>query len=805
MDHLKFRTKLNSSPEGKPRVYFTCHPDDFTLSFNKICGDIFKTHDCTIYYTEDMSVELTGDEITLDLGRMNLFVIPVTFRLLHTRSRTMDIDFPYAKEKLIPVLPIMMEPGLDPFYQQKNRFGDLQYLDPYAEDATAIRYEEKLERYLNSVLIGDAAAKRVRAAFDAYFFLSYRKKDRKHANELMRLIHSAPSCRDVAIWYDEFLTPGESFTDSIRFALEKSSLFTLLVTPNLINEPNYVQAKEYPAALNSGKMILPTEMETTNLAELKKQFQGIPDCVDAYNGEAFRSRLLESVKSLGLGTNSEDPAHNYLIGLAYLDGIDMEVDRTRALELITSAADAGFPDAMEALSNMYRSGHGVSRDYLCALYWSEKLCNHYAENDGENSAKALEALESVANAQLECGSYKDALSTYQRIYRSRCETQGQNTALAINDLRSIARLYGCLGDQDKQGEMLEAAFDLGEKELGKKHPQTISALIDSLTFQIKIGVETGRLSPARECKGLEDALSLSRLSFGEGHPYTVSLLNSLSRAYCRKGEMKKATGLAEKAYGIICNSKGEDDLASIHALISLADAYSQAGNSEKAINLAQKARRLHDLVVPEVFDVDHTEKLHPTIIQILNLEAYQYFKTANYRKSFDYYAIIYRAQVDYLGENHLETITTIYNLAATYYMLGDRKHAAEYYDKAYHLRSQQLGSLHRQTLQAIAGLAYAYAGLGERTKSLALMEDVYHYQHELLYEGHPDTLATMEKLINAYWNMGHTQKAIALAEETYNLRCKLHGKGHPNTITALNTLNMMRQRSENNPNIDSGN
>ena len=506
-----------------------------------------------------------------------------------------------------------------------------------------------------------------------------------------------------------------------------------------------------------------------------------------------------------MGENSEDPAHNFLIGLAYLDGIDMEVDRARALELITSAAEAEFPDAMEALNNMYRSGHGVSRNYLSALSWSKKLCNYYAENDGENSAKALKALESVANAQLEYGSYKDALSTYQRIYKSRCETQGQNTALVINDLHSMARIYGCLGERDKQGEMLEAAFNLSEKKLGKKHPQTISALIDSLTFQIKIGVETGRIAPADECKTLEDALSLSRLSFGEGNPYTISLMNALSQAYCRKGEMKKATGLAENAYEIIRDSKGEDDLASIHALISLADVYGQADNSEKAMNLAQKARRLHDLVVPEVFDVDHTEKLHPTIIQILNLEAYQYFKTANYRKSFDYYAIIYRAQIDYLGENHLETITTIYNLAATYYMLGDRKHAVEYYDKAYQLRSQQLGPLHRQTLQAKAGLAYAYAGLGERTKSLALMEDVYHYQRELLYEGHPDTLATMEKLINAYWNMGHAQKAVALAEETYTLRCKVHGKNHPNSITALNTLEKLCQGSTNIPNTDSDN
>lgn len=47
-------------------------------------------------------------------------------------------------------------------------------------DDTVIKFEDKLIMYLGSVLIGDEMADRVRAAFDAYVFLSYRKKDRKY-------------------------------------------------------------------------------------------------------------------------------------------------------------------------------------------------------------------------------------------------------------------------------------------------------------------------------------------------------------------------------------------------------------------------------------------------------------------------------------------------------------------------------------------------------------------------------------------------------------------------------------------------
>ena len=54
----------------------------------------------------------------------------------------------------------------------------------------------------------------------------------------MKLIHQNPECRDIAIWYDEFLIPGESFKDNIDKMLQSSKLFTLLVTPSLLKAPD---------------------------------------------------------------------------------------------------------------------------------------------------------------------------------------------------------------------------------------------------------------------------------------------------------------------------------------------------------------------------------------------------------------------------------------------------------------------------------------------------------------------------------------------------------------------------------------
>lgn len=198
-------------------------------------------------------------------------MIPVTTRLLTKPCRTVKFDIPFAKEHHIPILPLMMESGPDELYERV--FGDLHYLDPNARDDTARSFDEKFKNYITSVLIGDELAEKIRKAFDAYIFLSYRKKDRRYANELMRLIHKNEFCRDIAIWYDKFLTPGEGFNEAIGTALH------------------------------------------------------------------------DTLGEIAIAENDTDPEHNFFIGLAYLGGIDVEIDHERAKRLIEGAAEAGLIEA----------------------------------------------------------------------------------------------------------------------------------------------------------------------------------------------------------------------------------------------------------------------------------------------------------------------------------------------------------------------------------------------------------------------------------------------------------------------------
>lgn len=39
---MKYKTRGNTSPQGKPRVYFCCHPEDFTKYFETIANEILE-------------------------------------------------------------------------------------------------------------------------------------------------------------------------------------------------------------------------------------------------------------------------------------------------------------------------------------------------------------------------------------------------------------------------------------------------------------------------------------------------------------------------------------------------------------------------------------------------------------------------------------------------------------------------------------------------------------------------------------------------------------------------------------------
>ena len=345
-NNIRYKIKEKGKEKGINRIYFSCHPDDFDEWFEVITDEILEVADCSIYYLEDQNYYPDSkeeiDDYSADLSQFLLFVFPITVdNYLKKSSRAKEIDFAIALQQQAKVLPILVDGTLD-WNNLPKELSKKQILDRTKDISM---YKDRLKVYLQSVLVDGNTYKKIQDAFDAYIFLSYRKKDRKFVNQVMSTIHHDESMRDVAIWWDDFLTPGEDFDKEIDKYIDKSKLMALLVTPN-INEyqdgqGNYVIRIEYPEAIKKGKEVLPIEADKTNKEELKQNFEGIKDPIDKDNYVEIDESLKKLLFSEGIKENN-DPEHLYYIALAYLNGIDVEKNFRKGFECLKKSADNGY-------------------------------------------------------------------------------------------------------------------------------------------------------------------------------------------------------------------------------------------------------------------------------------------------------------------------------------------------------------------------------------------------------------------------------------------------------------------------------
>lgn len=716
MESLSVRSKDNVSVSKKPRVYFTCHPDDFANAFEPICDDLFRTHDCAVYYAPNMSAELPPDVRYSGLERMNLFIIPVTRRLLTEPNRAMDEDFPFARINHIPVLPIVVDPDvLTPemleVYSRDDRFGELQFVDRHQADATAVDYRDKLRNHLDTTLTSDNTARKIRDAFDAYLFLSYRKKDRAHANELMRLVHEQPELRDVALWYDEFLVPGESFRESIDDALQASRLFMLLVTPNILEEPdgkpNFVMAEEYPTAHATHMDVLPVEMVATNRAQLNAKFKGLPRCVRSSDSDSLHQSLLDMLWDIDLQQNAGDPDHDYLMGLAYLDGIDMEVDRDRAVKLIGGAADAGLIKAMNKLKNMYQQGQGVELDLGKALEWQRRIVAQCEIHYGPDFFVTVNERHNLASSLVDAGAYAEAAAILEKLVGMKAfalfsHTQLENDAfkslLAMymtahydthkpRDLTALSSVYFELGWYRKALDAIKQSCDLYHATWDEKHHEVLSA-------ESNLAIIHGALGDLDQARSLNEDLLEKRSSIlGAEHADTLTSMNELGLTLAALGDSQRALELTRAAYEGFRKALGDTNPRTLTAMGNCVGCLAQTGRRAEAAEMTEQVYALRRRVLGE---------RHPNTLAAMVDVASGLVRGGEYQEANSLFADAYQAQCAALGERHPDALTTLSYLAASHALLGEPDAACEEARQACEALVQELGEEHSLAQQARA-------------------------------------------------------------------------------------------------------
>ena len=215
------------------------------------------------------------------------------------------------------------------------------------------------------------------------------------------------------------------------------------------------------------------------------------------------------------------------------------------------------------------------------------------------------------------------------------------------------------------------------------------------------------------------------------------------------------------------------------ALLNLAISYSCLGDYNKALELGKTVYS----ATKELLGENHPD----TLSTLWNLASF-YSYLGDYYKALELDKTVYNAKKEILGETHPDTLTALHNLASSYSDLGEYSKALELKNTAYNAFKEILGETHPDTLSALDNLAVTFSDLGDYSKACELQNVVYNARKEFLGETHPDTLPTLNNLASSYSKLGDYNKAFELQNIVYNARKEILGENHPNTLLALSNL-----------------
>lgn len=697
---LSFYYKGTPDFKSSPKVYFCVCKGEREKYINLIADDIFRINsNAILYYFNEKETEIRDEEdreaFLHDLLSMQLFVIPVTSKFLEGTDDAFLKEFKFARDHNIPILPLMQEPGLEGRFN--SMCGEIQFLDKYSneKDLSAVPYEKKLETFLSATLFDAELIGRIKSAFAVSIFLSYRKKDRVHANELMKLIHKIPGCRDLAIWFDEFLVPGEKWYEAIENAMSAAELVTLLVTPNLLEPDNFIIKKEYPEAVNRGKEVLPVKIGNMVIdgEALVRLFKGISEPVDADD----IGKIEDSLKRIALMENNDDPVHLYLIGLAYLYGINVEIDVERGIKLIKEAAAEDVVEAHKKLEEIYEHGKGVAVDYKEAYTWQESYINLVKD---EISTKELireyRKLEELYNFCAEYHkSYEASMKAIAIIEKAPTEELEENRNLLLGRAYVSAgneALYS-LNSQRAQ-ECFEKASEYAKivyEETGDTAALVGQCIISLNRGQIYLDSHEFELAEKQYRATFDMAQEASEKVGEDGK---IELLKTLAIAMKGQGDVFCRVGKADKAEDLYLTSISVwknifDSSGILEDAFKLSDTYNSLGilyrlmkKYKKSISTLMEAIAVLDMI-NETYD---SAEVKTRKAQVYNGIANAYAEWKKNKEAVEYYekSIALKEEIveasDSVGALNL-LASSYNNLGVIYYRMKKYDKADEFFEK----------------------------------------------------------------------------------------------------------------------------
>lgn len=480
------KTRGNTAPAGKTKIYIIARPEDREQYMDAVVKTLLYTVNAAIYYDDGEGEVYRLEE---QHKEYQLVVAMITKGFLLTQNAAREQELTFAMSRKIPVFPFTFEPGVDILFD--NIVGHYQCLYAGQQTGTEKDFYQKLRDAVSSVTKPEELNREIcEKAFDLFLFISYRKIDRKYVNEYVNRMHQVPALQGIGYWYDEELVMGTDYNEEIDSALKSSDAVLLIVTPNVLTEGNYVKTIEYQQAISYGKPIVAVELVPTDRRAFIEAFPEVDYYISLAEEAGSEAVLLNLIK-LKQGnpeSGSRSRRRDYLLGQAYTYGIGVEVNHALGRKMLTQLAESGYVPAMEAVIDLYENQIGVSAEPATLAAWRKELvlARQYLFTQSQTKETLLAYLHSL----YEYGSgffLSEQMGEAEQIYLQFLKIS-EEYKLACEDMIKVCfdlgNIYYVVGHYERAKEYLTMQLELTTQYLELKGDVDVKAARSYVTARI---------------------------------------------------------------------------------------------------------------------------------------------------------------------------------------------------------------------------------------------------------------------------------------------------------------------------------
>lgn len=140
------------------------------------------------------------------------------------------------------------------------------------------------------------------------------------------------------------------------------------------------------------------------------------------------------------------------------------------------------------------------------------------------------------------------------------------------------------------------------------------------------------------------------------------------------------------------------------------------------------------------------------------------------------------------GNNHLDTIASIFKLGNTLYSQGAYIQARNHHEQAYLMRLKDLGPDHIDTLNAMSCFARSLYAIGQYAEAKSLQEQELNLQQLAFAQDSSQLLIAKSNLARTSYAQGNYATSKELHNQVLDIQTKTLGEDHVNTVSSMSYL-----------------